>query len=256
MCGEVYVYVQHCLLGRVSKSACQEELGVQNGLCGSHPLATSMPSLSKPRSRSSTELEHIKRVYSHPQAFGQSETFLSTYLKSARRHEVSSTSEAANMVANDKSGETAAISSKSAADLHGLTILSEGIQDVSDNTTRFLIICRGRTDHNKQLLMPEKFRGSAAWDLNWKSLVVFKISHESQRALMKALMVFNKHGLNLTSIDKRPSRVRPWQYNFLAELEGREELQDPELLRLVWEELDTTTEGARWLGSWIDRLHR
>jgi prephenate dehydratase len=254
VCGEVYVYVQHCLLGRVSKSACQEDLGFQNGFSGNSPPTTSMPSPSKPRSRSSTELEHIKRVYSHPQAFGQSETFLSTYLKCAERHEVSSTSEAAKLVANDKSGEAAAISSKSAADLHGLTILGEGIQDVSDNTTRFLIICRGPTDRNKEMLMPEEFRVSTGLDSNWKSLVVFKISHKSKSALMKALLVFNDRGLSLTSIDKRPGRVRPWQYNVLAEFEGYKAFRDSDLLRLALEELETTTEGTRWLGSWIDRF--
>ncbi len=256
LCGEAYIDIQHCLLGYKSKSVYQEDQDIQQcpPNCGT-PL-TSVPSSTKPRSKPSTDLRHIKQVYSHPQAFGQSETFLSTYLRGAERHEVSSTSEAARIVANDKPGETAAISSKLAADNHRLTVLSEGIQDVSDNTTRFLIIQRGPNDDQKQMLIPEKFRVSAASDSDCKGLVVFNVNGEDKGALMKALLVFNNYGLNLASIDKRPSRIRPWHYKFLAEFGCGKELLDADRLRLALEELESTTEENRWLGFWKDRLRR
>lgn len=256
VCGEAYIYIQHCLLGYVAKSAYQGDLSVQKSPSGSATPLTGIPSAKEPRSKPLSDLGHVKRVYSHPQAFGQSEIFLSTHLKCAERHEVSSTSEAATISANDESGEAAAISSKLAANFYGLSILGEGIQDVSDNTTRFLIIQKGANDDKKQMLIPEKFRGPAALDSNRKTLVVFNVNHESKGALINALLVFHNHGLNLTSIDKRPSRILPWHYNFLAEFEGRKELQDPDLLHLALEELETTTEGNRWLGCWLDRLRR
>jgi len=216
----------------------------------------SIPFPREPRSKPLTNLRHIKHIYSHPQAFGQSEAFLSTHLKYAERHEVSSTSEAAKVVANDESGEAAAISSKLAADVHGLTVLAEGIQDVGDNATRFFIVQRGGIYHENQMLLPKKFRISAALDSNPKGLVAFSINHDTQDALAKALLVFHNHGLNLISINNRPSRVRPWHYNWLVEFEGRRSLQDPDLLRLALGELDIATEGNKWLGCWIDRFRR
>lgn len=212
----------------------------------------SIPFPREPRAKPLTDLRHVKRIYSHPQAFGQSEAFLSTHLKNAERHEVSSTSEAAKIAANTQSGEAVAISSELAAEVLGLAVLAKGIQDVEDNTTRFLILQKGPFSHEKQMLLPEQYRLPAASSSMQKGLIAFSINHEVQGALANALLVFKNHGLNLTSINSRPSRVRAWHYRFLVEFEGTKELKDPDHLRAALEELIATTEGNKWLGCWTD----
>ena len=253
VCAEAYMDVQHCLLGHSSKpkAACN---AVPQPLSGSATPTMSIPFPREPRSKPLTDINHVKRVYSHVQAFGQSEVFLSTYLKFAKRHEVSSTSEAAKIAAQDQSGEAAAIASRLAADIHRMDVLAEGIQDVENNSTRFLIIQKGPVNPDHPGLLPEKFHADPGIDQERKGLVAFSIDHEAKGALAKVLLVFKKHDLNLTSINGRPSRIRPWHYIFLVEFEGKEELKNPDLLHLALEELDRDTEGNKWLGCWIDRF--
>ena len=252
VCAEAYLDVQHCLLGRPPKPKPASE---GTGDPHSSPRnPTNMPFPREPRAKPSRDIEHVNRIYSHPQAFGQSEAFLSTYLKLAKRHELSSTSEAARIVAQDESGESAAIASRLAADIHGLVVLAEGIQDVENNTTRFLIIQKGSAGSSHQELLPASFNADSASDQDRKSLVAFSINHETKGALANALWIFRKHELNLTSINSRPSRVRPWHYIFLVEFEGKEESRTMDLFRLALKDLDDVTEGTKWLGSWIDRF--
>jgi len=253
VCAETYMDVQHCLLGRIHKSSYLEKQAPPSD-SGSATPTLSIPFPREPRSKPLTDIRHIKRIYSHPQAFGQSEAFLSTYLKLAKRHEVSSTSEAAKIVAQDESGEAAAIASRLAADVNGLAILAKEIQDVENNTTRFLIIQKGPVNPDDRGVLPGKFFADPGSAQDRKALVAFSINHETKGALAHALWIFRKHELNLTSINSRPSRVRPWHYIFLVEFEGKEELRNPDLLHLALKELDTATEGNKWLGCWIDRF--
>lgn len=262
VCGEAYMDVQHCLLGHVAPSPTHEDrdtLSPHSSGCAT-PTRTK-PNPREPRSKPVTSLKHIRRVYSHPQAFGQCETFLTTYLKGVERREVSSTSRAASIVAEGSeedlpSGATAAISSALAAEVHGLTIMATGIQDVEDNTTRFLIIQKGHVNLEDQGLLPSKLFAETGTGIKRKALIAFSINHKMQGALANALLVFKNHGLNVTSINSRPSRIRPWHYIFLIEVEGKTELEDPDLVRMALEELDTTTEGNKWLGCWVDRSGR
>lgn len=262
VCGEVYTGVQHCLLGHVPTNSAQEDrdtLSPHSSGCAT-PTKTK-PNPREPRSKPLTNLKHIQRVYSHPQAFGQCEAFLSTYLKGVERREVSSTSRAASIVAEAfedddiPSSAAAAISSALAADVHGLTIMATGIQDVEDNTTRFLIIQKGPVNLYQGLLPPHLVAGTGS-ETKRKALIAFSINHEMQGALANALLVFKNHGLNVTSINSRPSRIRPWHYIFLVEVGGTKGLEDPDLVRVALEELDTTTEGNKWLGCWVDRSKR
>ena len=257
VCGEAYMDVQHCLVGYVSNSLSSENRDLQSSLSsGSATPTSTKPFPQEPRSKPLTNIRHVKRIYSHPQAFGQCEAFLSTYLKGVERHEVSSTSKAATIVASntEEPGTEAAISSRLAADVHKLTVLAKGIQDAQDNTTRFLIIQRGPVNHENQSLLPQKFQILNDSQPKKKGLIAFSIKHEEQGALANALLVFKKHALNLSSINSRPSRIRPWHYIFLVEVEGEKEFEDPDLLHLALKELDTVTERNKWLGCWVDRF--
>lgn len=260
VCGEAYMPVQHCLLGHVPRNPVHEDrdtLSPHSSGCAT-PTKTK-PNPREPRSKPLTNLKHIQRVYSHPQAFGQCEAFLSTYLKGVERREVSSTSYAASIVAKGSEdddlapGTAAAISSALAADVHGLTIMATGVQDVEDNTTRFLIIQKGPINLEYQGLLPSKLFVKTGTETKRKALIAFSIKHEMQGTLASALLVFKSYGLNVTSINSRPSRIRPWHYIFLVEVAGKKELEDPDHVRTALEELDTTTEGNKWLGCWVDR---
>ncbi|MCJ1307560.1 prephenate dehydratase [Agyrium rufum] len=240
------------------------------------------PSPAKPHTKPLYPLSHITRIYSHPQAFGQCETFLNTYLKGVERQEVSSTSRAAQLVAMDVSERgyfgSAAISSKVAGDVHGLRVLAEGMEDRRDNVTRFFFLERtgfgedkpaapvlrsgqlvnGFTKHQPEsMAQPQLSNGSNPVERSeeelWKTLTAFTIDHRVAGALADALLLFKTYGLNLTSISSRPSRMAPWHYIFFVEFEGRREEGEGGKVNECLERLKSLTEGCRWHGSWRSR---
>lgn len=214
----------------------------------------SAPQPAEPRVKPLHSVKHIKKIYSHPQAWGQCKSFLSTYVKHTERQDVSSTSKAAELVAQDTTGTTAAISSKLAADLNGIDILAEGIEDSEGNTTRFLILQR------REDAMPlEKHTSFTETpdDRKQKSLVTFTIDHYEPGALSDSLAVFRQNGLGLTNLEKRPNGKSPWEYVWLAEFGGTGRLEGKiGALSTALEELTKVAESCRPLGSWKNQLER
>lgn len=150
------------------------------------------------------DTEHIKRVYSHPQALGQCRHWLGVQLHQAERVPVASTSKAAEMAATDEQG--AAIGSSLAGEIFGLRIQFANVEDNPKNTTRFFIIgnqAGPRTGDDKTAIM-------------------FTTVHRPG-SLSQVLDVFRDHGLNLTHIDKRPSQRVNWEYYFFLDFLGHEE---------------------------------
>ncbi|KZM19487.1 Prephenate dehydratase [Ascochyta rabiei] len=223
VCGEAYVGVSHCLLG----------------------LDSSSPD----------DLSKITELYSHPQAWGQCKTFLQKYLKHAERFDVSSTSRAAQMVAESKDPNAAAISSKVAGTLFNLSLLSEGINDVSGNQTRFLVL--GRND-SSEATSSSHSNTKASENEDYKTLLLFTLpytpSDPNPGALAQCLSVFGRHKLNLTSINTRPSGVANWEYIFFIEFKGRKDQGDDGPVNAAFRELKGVCEWYRWLGSWENRL--
>lgn len=238
VCGETYVAVKHCLLGRAPKSP---ENVQQND--GKKELVNS-DGVGTPR----YDLSMIKRLYSHPQAWGQCTAFLDTYMKGVERFDVSSTSKAAELVAQDTSGESAALSSIVAAQHFHLDVLAETINDRVNNTTRFLIIRHKHDTPSSQTLPPAPGPISTG-KYGMKSLVTFTVDHANPGALAQCLAVFAKHGLNLTSINSRPSGVENWNYVFFVEMQGSK-TGGGEGVEDALRELEGVCRGARWLGSW------
>ncbi|CAI6082413.1 unnamed protein product [Clonostachys chloroleuca] len=240
--GEVYVNVHHCLLGRKEAGSLLED---QLDGSGTRTPTAADPSPSRPRTKPLTSLKHIQRLYSHPQAFGQCTAFISTYLKGVEIFEVSSTSKAAEIVSQDKSGTWAAISSQLASQIHNLDLLGKWIEDRDDNTTRFLIIGKSPAS-----TADWGVRKHANGQKGTKSLVSFTVPHESPGALAEALGCFQAFNLNLTSINSRPSLVNPFQYIFFVEFEGHKK-QDPEdRVKGALDKISHVAESWRWLGSW------
>jgi prephenate dehydratase len=199
------------------------------------------------------DISKIKTLYSHPQAWGQCKNFLSTYLKHAERRDVSSTSKAAEIASQDKSGESAALSSIIAADMFGLDVLANGINDKVGNTTRFLVIRYAHRPESPSTISQEEQGSGKKGD--YKSLITFTVDHANPGALAHCLSVFEKWGLNLTSINTRPSGVQNWNYIFFVEFKGRkDDSNDDCAVNKALEELEKLCRGYRWLGSWENRL--
>ena len=198
----------------------------------------------KPRTKPLSSIKHIKRIYTHPQAFGQCEIFLQSYLKGVERIDVSSTSRAAEMVKEDTNRESAAIASSLAADIHGLDVLARGIEDREDNTTRFFILRKGIDEKAKQTKSPTK------------SLISFTVDHRSPGALADVLECFRRSKLNLTSINSRPTKVVPFQYIFFVEFEGSRLRDTGGRVEEALSGLKQHTQSWRWLGSWDDKLSK
>ena len=184
--------------------------------------------------------------------------FLSTHLKGVERHDVSSTSRAAEIVAADSSGASAALSSGVAAALFGLDVLAENVNDRVGNTTRFLVIKnknesgRGNGDAATPAGNGEGDADGGA-GVGYKTLITFTVDHANPGALAHCLAAFEKFGLNLTSINTRPSGVRNWHYVFFVELRGRKEDGGQGEVNKALGELEGLAKGCRWRGSWKSR---
>jgi len=146
-----------------------------------------------------TRLADVRRVYSHPQALAQCERFLRrmTGVEIAATYD---TAGSAKLIREQGLRDTAAIASARAAEIFGLETLETGVQDYAHNVTRFLLVGRGAP-----LGEPEK------------TTIVFTVSNEPG-ALHKALGVFAQRGIDLTKLESRPIRGRPWEYFFYADL--------------------------------------
>lgn len=145
--------------------------------------------------------EKITRICSKPEVFAQCRKWLEAMAKTRDVQAVASTSKAAEMASKEPG--TAAISSNIAASLYGLTTLYERIEDNPDNTTRFWVISRETA----------KKTGDD------KTAILFTTSHKPG-ALADVLDVFKAAGINLTDIEKRPSRTVNWEYYFFIDTQG------------------------------------
>jgi prephenate dehydratase len=182
--------------------------------------------------------ERITRVYSHPQALAQCERFLRT-LSGVEIVATYDTAGSAKLVADEKLENAAAIASARAGEVFGLVPVAAGIQDYSDNVTRFLVIGRRGFDDRA----PDK------------TSIVFSLSNEAG-ALFKALSVFALRGLDLTKLESRPLRGRPWEYLFYVDIAAAAE--DASCARAL-AHLAEFAPTLRTLGSyasWKTREHR
>jgi chorismate mutase/prephenate dehydratase len=148
--------------------------------------------------------EQIKVIYSKPEVFSQCRQWLSATAKGRDVQPAASTSKAAEL-ASVQPG-TAAIGSAIAGEKFGLHVLFENIEDNPDNITRFFVIGR------------EPARRSGAD----KTAIMFTTAHKPG-ALAEVLDVFKENGINLTDIEKRPSKKVNWEYYFFIDAQGHAE---------------------------------
>ena len=146
--------------------------------------------------------EDITDIYSHPQALMQSAKYLEAH-KNWEKHSYKNTAMASQKVKEDGKAYKAAIGSKLNADIYGLQVLEEAIQDNKNNFTRFIIVT-GRKVFTK--------------DAN-KISISFEIPHESG-SLYHKLSHFIYNGLNMSKIESRPIHDRTWEYRFFVDFDG------------------------------------
>ena len=148
-------------------------------------------------------LTGIKRVYSHPQSFGQCQDWLNAHLPHAARISVASNAEAAFMAANNP--DSAAIAGRQAVIVSGLRVHAENIEDDPRNTTRFLVI-------GSQNVAPS--------GRDKTSLVMSAANRPG--AVHDLLAPLARHGVSMTKLESRPARSGLWEYVFFLDIEGHQ----------------------------------
>ena len=172
--------------------------------------------------------ENIQKIYSHPQAIGQCRHFLEKHLPGIPFIETLSTAKAAELASKEKGA--AAIAGEIAADVYKLQIVEKKIEDKIDNYTRFLVRSR---DH--------PYRSGKD-----KTSILFSIK-DKVGALYAVLEHFDKQNINLTNIQSRPSKKRPWEYIFFIDFQGH--IEDKPIQTAI-EKIKTSCLFFKVLGSY------
>jgi chorismate mutase / prephenate dehydratase len=170
----------------------------------------------------------IRRIISHQQSLAQCRNYLTANYPGCAQEAVASNSLAAKLAAADPAA--AAIASARAAAPYGLKVIADGIQDRAQNITRFLVIGRE----------PAARSGAD------KTTVIFAVP-EKVGALKEALTIFARNSINLSMIQSRPQRSRPWEYVFFVDLNGH--CEDPPM-RQALETLKRKALFLKVLGSY------
>ncbi len=176
----------------------------------------------------SGRLEEVRRVVSHPQPLAQCRQWLDRHLPGIDRVEATSTTAAAALAVDDAA--LAAICSSIAAETYGLREIAGSIEDRRDNTTRFLVIGHQRP-------------AATGNDL---TSAVFTIRKDEPGGLHNLLQPFARAGINLTSIQLRPIKGKPWEYLFFLDFEGH---ASEERVARALAEVGTIVHSQRTLGS-------
>ena len=175
-----------------------------------------------------TSLDSIKTVYSHPQALGQCRM----YLKRLKCEQIPTYDTAGSVKMIKEKGiiDGAAIASARAAEIYGMQTLATEIEDNPDNFTRFFIL-------SKQVSPPSG---------KDKTSIVFSVKHKPG-ALFEFLKILTAGNLNMTKIESRPTRKKPWDYNMYLDFEGH---CDDEDVKQTLESLENNALYLKVLGSY------
>jgi chorismate mutase/prephenate dehydratase len=174
------------------------------------------------------KLDEIKLVCSHPQGLAQCRQWLAAHLPNVRTEEMTSTAAAAERAAGDAT--VAGIASEVAARLVGAPILQRNIEDNPFNSTRFLVLGR-------------RLMAATGRD---KTSIVFSMKNDPG-VLLSILSPIAARKLNLTKIESRPTKRRPWEYVNFVDFEGHRDTDD---VRTVLDEIRQRCQFLKVLGSY------
>jgi chorismate mutase/prephenate dehydratase len=165
-------------------------------ICGEIELPVHHNLLSK-----ASDLNAVRKVYSHAQSLAQCHEWLNRYLPNAERQAVASNAEAARLAASETGA--AAIASLRAAELFSLQDLANNIEDDPKNTTRFLVLA----DHDVAPSGKDK-----------TSLVI--ATKNVPGAMVSMLEPLSKNKVSMTKLESRPAKMGLWEYVFFVDVEG------------------------------------
>jgi len=189
--GEIYYRIRHCLIGISS-------------------------------------IDDIDTVYSHPQALGQCRQFVQK--NSFKTIPSYDTAGSVKIIKELNKNSVACIASKSAAEIYDVPVILEGVEDNTNNYTRFLILSKENNDKTE----------------NSKTSIIFSVKHEAG-ALYQIINEFYQHKINLTKIESRPNKNTPWEYNFYVDFEGH---QNDSLIKDMLQKLRNNSNFLKILGSY------
>mmetsp|Transcript_25567 Transcript_25567/g.47671 ORF Transcript_25567/g.47671 Transcript_25567/m.47671 type:complete len:410 (-) Transcript_25567:190-1419(-) len=181
----------------------------------------------------SKDLKEIKTVYGSQLLLKECRTWLQINLPQAT-HVTTHSTERAYTRAKEEGTATAAVGTQLAADICGLSVISEGIED-RVSTSRFFVI--------SQVCEPPSGED--------KTFVMFSL-RDAQGALFRALKALKEEGVNLTNIESRPSGSKAWDYNFFVRMDGHEQDKN---IRAALEHLKKVCSYVRVLGSYPANKH-
>ncbi len=188
--------VENSLEGSISRSY---DLMLESDLhvCGEIDLRVIHCLIASP----DASLDTVKKVYSHPQALGQCRSFLK-HLNVALIPSYD-TAGSVKMIKESGSADSAAIASARAAEIYGMKVIAREIEDNPNNFTRFFILAREDSPPTG----------------NDKTSIVFS-TKDQPGALYEVLGEISRRNINLAKLESRPTRQKPWQYNFYLDFEG------------------------------------
>jgi chorismate mutase/prephenate dehydratase len=170
----------------------------------------------------------IQRIVSHPQALAQCRSWLASHFPHVPVEEVASTAHAAIAAAADKT--VGAISSSLAREVYDLKVVAAHIEDHSNNITRFLVIGRNATRRTG----------------DDKTSVVFSVK-DKPGILHRMLQPFARSRINLTKIESRPIKSKPWEYLFFIDCRGHRD--EPRMKRAL-KTVERSCDFLKILGSY------
>ena len=176
----------------------------------------------------SGRIEDVESIVSHPQALAQCRRWQANKFPKIQVEEVASTAHAAQMAAADP--KLAAVASNLAKELYGLQVIGGSIEDHANNITRFLVLGNQET------------RPSG----DDKTSIVFSVKDEVG-ILHRMLAPFAKNRINLTKIESRPLKHKPWEYLFFLDLEGH--IEDSRIQKAI-RQLEKNCVFIKVLGSY------
>ena len=155
---------------------------------------------------------NIKRIYSHPVALNQCRQFFEAN-PGMERVPFYDTAGSVKMLMEQSLKDAGAIASATAAEIYGARILRKSIEDDRENYTRFFLLERPKRSAKSGMAVP---------DLKYKTSLVFTVRNIAG-ALFRSLSAFALRDLNMTKIESRPLRGKPWEYLFYLDFIGHKD---------------------------------